>query len=103
MAAQSSGTPLDRARHLVGANAHWDAELLSDFGRALVGDDWPALRAVALGRWKARLDGTDKQVSSRRALAAFESANLEGAVAAYGAAARAHLTRDDALPQRRMP
>jgi hypothetical protein len=103
MNAQPSGTPLDRARRVIGTNPHWDSELLSDYGRALVGDDWKALRAEAVGRWKARLDGTEKQLNSRKALVGLEDANLPGAVAAHVQAARAHLTRDDRLPPRRQP
>jgi len=97
------GTRLEQARRIVGQNPSWDAELLSDYGRALVGEDFKALRAEAVGRWKARLDGTEKQVNSRKALAGLEAANLEGAVAAHVQAARAHMTRDDPLPARRQP
>jgi len=103
MAVQSSGTPLERARRLVGQNAAWDAELLSDYGRAIVGNDHPVLRAEAVGRWKVRTDGTEKQLASRKALAGLEKANLEGAVTAHLQAARAHLTRDDRLPPGRQP
>jgi hypothetical protein len=101
MAAQPSGSALDRARSVLGRSAAWDSELLSDFGRALVGDDWSAVRAEAVGKWTLRSDGTERQVNSRKALAAFGRANLKGAVAAHEAAARAHLTRDDRLPVRR--
>ena len=76
---------------------------MSAYARARVGDDWKTLRAQAVGRWRSRLDGSEKQLSSRKALVALDQANLPGAVAAYSAAARAHLTRDDRLPARRMP
>src|SRR5205823_978505 len=66
------GTRLEQARRVIGQNPSWDAELLSDYGRALVGEDHKILRAEAVGRWKLRADGTEKQVNSRKALAGLE-------------------------------
>lgn len=97
------GTSLEKVRKVIGQNASWDGELLSDFGGAMLGEDLKTVRAVAVGKWMSRTDGSEKQVSARRVLAAWDQANLPGAVAAYSAAARAHLTRDEPLPARQQP
>jgi hypothetical protein len=100
MAAQPSGTPLARARSILGRSAGWDAELLSEYGKALVGDDHGSLRAAAVLKWRDRGDGTERQLASRKALKAVEAANLPGTVSAFEAAARVHLD-GDRMPARR--
>jgi hypothetical protein len=100
MAAQPAGTPLDRARSILGRSPAWDAQLLGGLGRALVGDDHSALRAEAALKWKERTDGTERQLASRRALAALERANLPGSITAFEAAARLHMSKDDRLVPR---
>jgi hypothetical protein len=97
------GTPLDKVRAVLGQNAAMDSELLDSYGKALVGADFPVVRASAIAKWMSRSDGTEKQLNSRKALVGLEAANLEGSVTAYLQAARAYLTRDEPLPPRRMP
>src|SRR5260370_23835943 len=67
------GTSLEKVRKVIGQNAAWDAELLSDYGGAMLGKDQSAVRAEAIGKWMNRSEGSDKQVNSRRALAALNS------------------------------
>jgi len=81
------GTRLQQARRILGRSPAWDGELMSDYGRALLGDDWDAVRAEMVGTWRARSDGTARQLSSRRALGAMDDANVPGAIAAYNTAA----------------
>lgn len=88
------GTTLDQVRNVIGQNALWDGELVSsDYGRAILGKDLPAIRADAIAKWTSRADGTERMQSSRKALQVLRKTNPAGAVAAMEAAARMHLSR----------
>lgn len=84
----------------VGTNETHDAELLSDFGRDFLqgagatADNLAAIRTRAVQSYLARKDGTERQVASRRALAALQKANVPGAVRAHYEAARMHMGGD---------
>jgi len=80
----------------IGANPSWDAELLSDHGRALLAsegmsNEWGNFKRAAVGKLMQQAGGTERQVAAKSALAAFHRSNVRGRITAYHQAARMRL------------
>jgi hypothetical protein len=97
MLAGSTGAQLtSRMLDLLGRNTSHDAELLSDYGKAMmeaggVGQDWGSFRKAAVGKLMPTTTGSEKQLSNRRALAAMKERNLAGHVDGLAAIAKHRL------------
>jgi hypothetical protein len=95
-----AGSDLTSAlRKHIGNNAAHDAEIVSEFGRSLLAghgeaQSFDSIRARVVEKYAAASGGTEKQIASRRALAAFRKANVPGAVAAHFQVARMHMGED---------
>jgi hypothetical protein len=76
----------------LGRDAHLDAEILGDWGRALLSDeDYQALRAGATARLIHIEGGTERQAAARAALVVWHRVKLPGLVAPLAAISRARL------------
>jgi hypothetical protein len=93
---QTGAALVARMTDLIGRNPSWDAEMLSDHGRALleragVGQEWPNFRKVAIGKLLTSPVGSEKQLSNRRALNALRERNLAGNIDGLAQIARHRL------------
>jgi hypothetical protein len=97
----ATGTQLlEGVQRMLGRNPNHDAELLGDFGRALLdghglGEHVPGIKAAAVGAYLKRSDGTERQMASRRALQLMETGKTLGHLAGLHAIGLTHLKKYD--------
>jgi hypothetical protein len=93
---QTGAALVARMTDLIGRNPSWDAEMLSDHGRALleqagVGQEWPNFRKIAIGKLLTSPAGSEKQLANRKALNALRERNLAGHIDGLARIARRRL------------
>jgi hypothetical protein len=91
---------LEGVQGMLGRNSRHDAELLGDFGRALLdghglGKHVEGIKAAAVGAYIKRSDGTERQMASRRALQLMESGKTLGHLAGLHAIGLTRLKKWD--------
>jgi hypothetical protein len=93
---QTGAALVARMTDLIGRNPSWDAEMLSDHGRALleqagVGQEWQNFRKIAIGKLLTSTIGSEKQLANRKALLALRERSVAGHVDGLAAIARRRL------------